>query len=116
MGTLVVFGALALRMTEKQRTAADRERHNRKDTQGEVSPKGAFPPRRLTIPAAGMPEDGAPSSCSGEVRYHNASSRRTPGASNREPGDHTLATHPVGPHRSSTPGGVPGDREPPGNA
>ena len=109
MGTLVVFGALALRMTEKQRTAAERERHSRKEMHGESSPKSAFPPRKLTIPAAGLPDDG-PSSCTGELRYHNASSRRTPG--HRDPADATLATHPVGPNRSSAPSSISGDREP----
>lgn len=115
MGTLVVFIALALRMTEKQRTHTERERLNRKEMQGEAHPKSTFPPRKVTIPAAGMPDDGHPStgvypsSLSGEARF--SANRRSPG--NRETlEDHTLATHPVGQHRSSAPGSVAGEREP----
>jgi hypothetical protein len=111
LGTFVVFIALALRMREKRRAHADREklqRQNRKEMQGEQSPK-TFSPRQLTIPASEGSDDGYPSNLTVESWLrHN---RRSP--SNRDvlqSKDHALLTHPVG--RSSAPGSVVGDREP----
>jgi hypothetical protein len=116
IGTFVVFAALALRMREKRRTHTEKERlqrQNRKEMQGDCSPK-AFPPRKVTIPASEGPIDDFPSSVAGESWLRNDfSNRRSPG--NRDVSqqkDHTLVAQPVGPQRSGATGGVPGEREP----
>jgi hypothetical protein len=96
LGTAVVFGALAMRMSEKQRHAGERERA-RKEMSAD-SPKAEFQ-YNITIPAANV-----------EPRIH--STRRSPGMAHgfRRSEDNTLATRPVEVIRATTPTAEPRDR------